>query len=375
MKFNIRLTAVLLFISFAVSAQNKEILFEKTELKAALAKARLERKPVFVDCYTTWCGPCKGMDATVFKNDSVADFFNAKFISVKLDMEKGEGPEAKTTYKVGAFPTYLLFDENGNQIYKFVGGMPANEFMAKIRVGMNPKNEIAVRETRYAAGDRDHALLRGLIKQKFKQKENKVAQDISAEYLGLLSDAEKVKPENWFLFGESFESMFISDIGSTNFNYLMDHYKEFTVENSKEAVDSKIYSTYKKLAEYCLVGYHFKSHPFSITEFENYKKQINRSKFEDKNQLLILIDIAIAAGEKDSKKAGKLLADHVGSFTQKNMSVVFNYITFCSSLDRNFPYMKEIADVIKAKSNNSFLVDFCAKYSEKSSSSNPVTNE
>ncbi|WP_431294436.1 hypothetical protein [Pedobacter sp. P26] len=214
-----------------------------------------------------------------------------------------------------------------------------------------------------------------MILQKFKQKENKFGQDIAAEYFGLLNDKEKVKPENWFLFGESYESLFISEVGSTNFGYLMAHYTEFIKHNAKEVVDGKIYNAYKKLAEKCLLGNYFKNHPYSRTEFEVFKTQVDQSRFKDKSQLNVLIAVAMAGGEKDVKKAGKLIADHVGSFTQKNMSIVFNYYTLCSLSDRTFPYMKEISDVILTKSKNEYLIDFCEKYSKKLTSSTSIINE
>lgn len=375
MKTNILLFTVLFFFFLTANAQNKEILFEKTELKAALAKAKIQKKKVFVDCYTTWCGPCKGMDATVFKTDSVADFFNSQFINVKLDMEKGEGPAAKNTYKVGAFPTYLLFDENGNQIYKFVGGMPADEFMAKIRIGINPKNEIADREARYAAGDRDHALLSALIKQKFKQKEIEPAKQLTAEYFALLTPNEKALPENWFLFGESFESMYISAVGSVNFTYLLANYKAFSTSIGKEVVDHKIYAAYKKLAENCLAGYHFKNHPYASSEFEGYQQQVKDSKFEDKNQLHTLIAIANAAGKKDAKAVGNLLENNLASFTQDNMNIVFAYSSFCTISDRSYPNLKAISEVAINHSKNSYLVNFCKKNLERMSVPKSTSNE
>jgi uncharacterized protein YyaL (SSP411 family) len=54
-------------------------------------------KPIFVDCYTSWCAPCKKMEQTVFVNDTVYKFYNEHFINFKVDMEKGEGVEMKKT--------------------------------------------------------------------------------------------------------------------------------------------------------------------------------------------------------------------------------------------------------------------------------------
>ena len=364
----------MLLLASSAYAQNRAIDFKTASLTEAFKMAKEQHKMIFTDCYTVWCGPCKGMDKLVFTQDSVADFFNSHFINVKLEMEKGEGPAALKSYEVGAFPTYLLFDENGKQIYKFVGGMSAAEFMAKIRIGINPKNEEAIREARYAAGDRDHALLIALIKQKFKQKEATTGAAIAAEYFTILKPQEKLRPENWFLFGEGYDSRYMSGIGSINFNYLMAHYKEFVASNGKDLVDDKIYGTFKGLASDCLAGYHFKGHLYQKEEFESYKKVVNKSQFPDKLQLLALTDIGMAAGEGNAKAAGEILADHVDQFTEKNKKVVFDYTNFCATKDRTYPYISEISIKIAKTSTNPFLIKHCADYAKRTTQA-PSTHE
>jgi len=357
---------LLLLMTSTLYAQNRSINFVTTSLTEAFKMAREQHKMIFTDCYTVWCVPCKGMDKLVFTQDSVADFFNSHFINVKLDMEKGEGPAAVKTYKIGAFPTYLLFDENGKQVYKFVGGMSAAEFMAKIRIGSNPKNEEVEREARYAAGDRNPELMRDLIKQKFKQKDPKTGTALAEEYFKKLSPAARVHLENWFLFGESYDARYMSPIGSVNFNYLLANYKAFVASNGKEQVDNKIYSIFKSLASNSLAGYFFKGHPYQKEEFEDYKKLINKSQFPDKMQLLVLTDIAMAAGMQNAPAAGQLLAAHVDQLTEANKKVVFDYSVFCSAKDRTYPYMKEISNKVAKSSNNPFLIKHCAEYAQRS---------
>lgn len=358
-----------------VFAQKRTINFNTSSLQEAFKLAKSQHKMIFADCYTQWCVPCKGMEKNVFALDSIADFFNSHFINVKLDMEKGEGPAAIKAYLIGAFPTYLLFDEDGKQIYKFVGGMSAEEFMAKIRIGINPENEIAERDKLYAAGNRDHALLRALIKQKFNQKEPKSAQKVTAEYFNLLSPSDRVKQENWFMFAEGYDSMFISDIGSTNFSYLLANYNAFVTAIGQQKVDDKINAIFKKLTGNAMVGYYFKNHPFDKDEFDTYKKAVLASDFPDKKQLMVLLDIAIAAGLKDVKAAGKLLADHVDGFTQKNKDVVFDYTNFCSTTDRSYPYINEIYLKVARTSKNTFLIKHCKDYTQRIAVQKSSTNE
>ena len=74
-------------ISFA-SAQG--IKFVESSFKEALAQAKQENKLLFMDCYTSWCGPCRLLANRVFPNDSIGQFFNTHFVSLKMDMENVE---------------------------------------------------------------------------------------------------------------------------------------------------------------------------------------------------------------------------------------------------------------------------------------------
>jgi thiol:disulfide interchange protein len=128
---NIKTTGILLaffmLMSFATKAQGME--FFHGTFNEALAKAAAEKKMVFMDAYTTWCGPCKWMAANTFTDASVGTYFNANFINVKMDMEKGEGPMLASKYAVMAYPTLLFINPNGEVIHKELGAKPADQFV------------------------------------------------------------------------------------------------------------------------------------------------------------------------------------------------------------------------------------------------------
>lgn len=88
-----------------------------------IAKAKTEKKLVFIDFYTSWCKPCKEMDKTVFLEREVGDFFNQRYVSVKIDAEKSEGPALAKKYGVSAYPTLVFLDAEGNFIHKKVGAI------------------------------------------------------------------------------------------------------------------------------------------------------------------------------------------------------------------------------------------------------------
>ena len=90
MKIRLILWAALLCGTiFRANAQGVE--FRDLTFQQALEQAQKEGKLVFMDCYTSWCGPCKYMLNTVFVLPEMGEFFNDQFVNVKYDMEKGEG--------------------------------------------------------------------------------------------------------------------------------------------------------------------------------------------------------------------------------------------------------------------------------------------
>ena len=113
------------------------IQFTEGSWSEILALAKKEDKPIFVDCYTVWCGPCKVMARDVFTDPAVGDYFNENFINVKIDMEKGEGIDLKNHYEIAAFPTFLYLDQDGKVLNRIVGSMPAKKFLEESKKGMS----------------------------------------------------------------------------------------------------------------------------------------------------------------------------------------------------------------------------------------------
>jgi thiol:disulfide interchange protein len=96
--------------------------FIKNETLAnVLAQAKVQKKLVFVDVYTTWCLPCKIMDEEVFSKKQMIDYLNDNFISYKVDAEKGTGGAVALMYEVEAYPTMLFLDEKGTVLQKREG--------------------------------------------------------------------------------------------------------------------------------------------------------------------------------------------------------------------------------------------------------------
>jgi uncharacterized protein YyaL (SSP411 family) len=138
----IRSATSLALILFALcgpaGAQNEThagINFFNGTLKEAIVKAKAENKFVFFDAYASWCGPCKAMDKDVFIDKTVADYLNAKFVAIRIDMEKGEGPELEKRYKsINGYPSLLFLDGSGMPLKTLLGSRDAEEFLAEAKL-------------------------------------------------------------------------------------------------------------------------------------------------------------------------------------------------------------------------------------------------
>ncbi len=101
------------------------------QLAAALTSAKASNKKIFIDFETDWCGPCHQMDQWIWTDAEVAGELNAGFIGVKLDgdLEKA----AVTKYKVAGYPTMIVLDGTGKELWRVVGYQSSKEILDKLR--------------------------------------------------------------------------------------------------------------------------------------------------------------------------------------------------------------------------------------------------
>lgn len=154
------LISIPLFL-FGQKEGTKELVihFIDNDLPAALKQAASENKIVFIDAYTTWCGPCKMMDREVFTDSAVGAFFNTNFINLKLDMEKGEGIAMAKKYSVRGYPSFLFIDASGTLLHRGLGYHPVPAFMQLGKQALDPKRHLPVLEEAYKKGNRTEEIL------------------------------------------------------------------------------------------------------------------------------------------------------------------------------------------------------------------------
>lgn len=261
------------------------VYFEDLTFEQALEKAKLNRQMVFVDCYTSWCGPCKYMTSTVFPQEKMGDYLN-RFICVKYDMEKGEGPELAKRFGVAAYPTFLLIDMNGNVRHKIVGGGEPDEFIKRVEEAFDENKATGVLEAKYKAGNREHAFLADYLKM-LVATYGENADVVANELFQSLSDEEKVSEKYWFLYTNTK----LSPQGSAAYNYLLNNRDKFVQSLGRECVEQHFF----KVCNARLVKV-LNASPGSIKvdSVDRLKKEIVALKLADEKILLAKAAIARA---------------------------------------------------------------------------------
>lgn len=197
-----------LWLSIAAIAQTD---FRHITFSEAKAAAKAEGKLMFIDFYTEWCGPCKRMAAAVFPQKKVGDFINPKFVCIKIDAEKGEGKDLAKTYKVTAYPTFIITDADGTEKGRFLGMMDEEKLIIEIERISDPNKSPERIKQRYAEGERTAELVSAyaaiIVDDAMETRsQSKIiaakekADSLVQAYFKALSDDERVKQENMFVY-------------------------------------------------------------------------------------------------------------------------------------------------------------------------------
>lgn len=160
-----RISFLLLCLLFTTLSWSQGITFETegTTLEAAAAKAKGAGKLVFLDCFTQWCGPCKMMARDVFTTQQVGDFMNPNYVSLKIDMESEYGAPLAKKLQISAYPTFIIFNGEAQEIGRFLGSCTPEEFISKVRQSSLDKSSSDM-DTRWEQGDRNTDFLMAYLK-------------------------------------------------------------------------------------------------------------------------------------------------------------------------------------------------------------------
>ncbi|MEI7420967.1 MAG: thioredoxin family protein [Prolixibacteraceae bacterium] len=305
----------LLILSFfwigALSAQETGIRFETGNFSQALEKAKLEGKYLFIDSYTTWCGPCKKLEKDVFTDKEVANYFNSKFINLRLDIEKGEGPELKKRFGVHFIPTLLFINSEGEVENKFIGSSTKEEFMKLSAEVFTKDNRYGDIQRKFKGGDRSIGFMSLYMNELLAQKEYANAKELL--YSLIKSEpAEKLCTKD---FWPVLTQDFLAEHGSGVYNFLIINRDLLCKNIGEKEYKDKMSPIFIKFSKVWVSNVKLK---IQKEDFDKLRKEIKLLSLEDKDEVLYILRIAEARQNGKFDSYTSLLDKSSGKISEKN---------------------------------------------------------
>lgn len=265
MKINKIMSSLLLgLVVFPVAAQTN---FRQISFDEALQAAHKEKKLVFIDFYTDWCGPCKMMSRDVFPQKKVGDYFNAKFVCLKLNAEK-EGAELAKKYKVKAYPTYVVIDSDGKQRMEASGAMKADDFLDKIESGIDPNRSPERMKQLYDEGKRTPDLINRYALYLMQQRKEDEGFKVIDDYFASLSDTKRLHADNAFLY-----TRYTLNLDNDRARFMVANLDKFD-KKVKPQIEERIQQLYHNALTSYFSGYLLREKKYHEADYQKLKKEI-----------------------------------------------------------------------------------------------------
>ena len=219
--------------------ENSSILFSNESYLKLSAQSKKSGKPIFIDFYAEWCGPCKWMEHNVFNDDTVAQLMNDHFLSLRVDAEKEE-QQLVTQLNISAYPTFIIMDPTGQLVTKQEGAVNSDQFISMVSSNLHLKSYKEEYQKNKARAESVYDYANAL-----KWNNPKAARRIVINFLKSTSDKKWSKPEYWQLIEEFVPGthLVIMDKVQKNGNIkdlYPDRYKLFIQEKIKDILNKSI---------------------------------------------------------------------------------------------------------------------------------------
>lgn len=192
MKNTIMILAAAISFGGTLTAQ---ISFSPLSYQEGFEKARQNNQLLFVDVFTTWCGPCKILSSNVFPDEELGDVMNQSFVNIKVDGDDESNYGMMEQFEVSAFPTMLLIDPRTDRVRKIEGYVQADEIIREANYALDPESSPVAHSKREFENDPSRNNHRSLIESMLNDREMN-DESLSKEAFSYVDQYPKLDLEN-----------------------------------------------------------------------------------------------------------------------------------------------------------------------------------
>jgi thioredoxin-like negative regulator of GroEL len=117
------------------AASDPAIAWFAGDVDSAFARARSERKPLFLYWGASWCPPCNQVKATLFKRPDFIER-SRQFIPVYVDGDQPSAQKLADRFRVRGYPTMILFASEGSEITRLPGEIDPQQYLQVLALGL-----------------------------------------------------------------------------------------------------------------------------------------------------------------------------------------------------------------------------------------------
>jgi hypothetical protein len=265
------------------------------------------------------------MKSEVFTDTLVINFMKKNFICASQDIEKGEGDFFRKKFGIRFYPTFLFLDEDGKELYHTSGEFTPTNLIAEAQNAMTKEKQFPYLEQQFLSDVSNSDKCLAYLMALNKGRDRNLLAPIAMKYLATQSENQLISANNWKIIANG-----VTDPQSREFQFVLQHQKEFEAVASQKRVQRKIENIVVELLTPAL--------EYKDTVAYAKKRLIAKTIQTAKNDSLVnSFDMQMAEQTKNWKKYKQITTASVDKYYAKDVrilkEVASNYLKNISNLE------------------------------------------